>query len=193
MKHSSSREVFAHWSERRGVRAQPERGEIEPAAIRKSLGDAFILGIEAGAEPRFRLAGTRVCALFGRELRNETFVALFQETHRSSVRRLLGLVSDEATGVVAGARGRTAEGFSSELELLLLPLRHRGKTGLRMLGVLVPLATPFWLGSSGIESLSLGSLRHLGNAVETVVPSRLAAMAARDVRPRLTVHDGGRV
>ena len=193
MKHSSTREVFAHWNERRGARLEPERGEIEPAAMRKSLGDAFILGLEPGAEPRFRLAGTRVCALFGRELRSEPISALWQETHRSSIRRVLALLIEEATGVVAGARGRTCETFSTDLELLLLPLSHRGKRGQRILGVLAPLSAPFWLGSSRIESLSLGSFRHVGAAVDAVVPSRLAALAAREgSRPQLIVHDGGR-
>jgi hypothetical protein len=193
MKHSSTREVFAHWSERRGVRLQPERGEIEPSAMRKSLGDAFILGMEPGAEPRFRLAGTRVCALFGRELRDEPFSAVWQETHRSSIRRLLALVIGEATGVVAGARGRTCESFSTELELLLLPLSHRGKPGQRMVGVLAPFTAPYWLGSTRLDSLSLGSFRHVGAAAEAVAPSRLAALAGREAsRPQLVIHDGGR-
>ena len=193
MKHSSTREVFSHWNERRGVRLEPERGEIEPAAMRKSLGDAFILGIEPGAEPRFRLAGTRVCALFGRELRNEPFPTLWREEHRSSIRRLLRLVLDETTGVVAAARGRTCESCSTELELLLLPLTHRGKRGQRMLGVLAPLSAPFWLGSSRVEWLSLGSFRHVGAAADVVAPSRLVALAGREsARPQLIVHDGGR-
>jgi len=193
MKHSSTREVFVHWNDRRGTRLEPERGEIEPAAMRKSLGDAFVLGIEPGAEPRFRLAGTRVCALFGRELRNEPFPTLWKDEHRSSIRRLLRLVLGEAAGVVAGVRGRTAEAFSSELELLLLPLSHRGKPGQRILGVLAPFSSPFWLGESRLESLSLGSFRHVGGAVDTAVPSRLTAFAAREgSRPQLIVHDGGR-
>ncbi len=171
MKHPSSRELFAHWTERRGPRAEPERGEIEPAAFRKSLGDAFILGTDFGAEPSFRLAGTRVCALFGRELRNEAFAALWPATQQSSVRHLLSLVGGEAAAIIAGARGRTPEGFATDLELLLLPLRHRGK-----------------LGSSRLESLALGGLRHLGTAVDGAAPSRLAVSA----RPRLVVHDGGR-
>ncbi len=188
MKHPSSRELFAHWTERRGPRPEPERGEIEPAAFRRSLGDAFILGTDFGAEPSFRLAGTRVCALFGRELRNEAFAALWPATQQSSVRHLLSLVGGEAAAIVAGARGRTPEGFATDLELLLLPLRHRGKPGLRMLGVLAPMAVPFWLGSSRLESLALGGLRHLGTAVDGAAPSRLAVSA----RPRLVVHDGGR-
>jgi hypothetical protein len=193
MKHSASRELFAHWNERRGARALPERADIEPAAIRKSLGDTFILGGESGEDLRFRLAGTRVCALFGRELKDESFAALWERAHQSSMRRLLAIVGDEEVGVIAGARGRTPEGFSAELELLLLPLRHRGQPGRRMLGTLAPLAVPVWLGASRLEPLSLGSLRHLAAALDPVAPSRLAASLGRE-QPRrgFVVHDGGR-
>jgi hypothetical protein len=193
MKHASSRALYAHWNERRGARALPERGEIEPAVIRGSLGDTFILGIESGADLQFRLAGTRVCALFGRELKDEAFATLWQDAHQSSIRRLLAIVGEEAVGVVAGARGHTREGYAADLELLLLPLRHRGRPGQRVLGVLAPVAVPFWLGSSRLEPLSLGSLRHLGSVADTVAPSRLLETVGRNrTRHGLVVYDGGR-
>ncbi|HXW24098.1 MAG TPA: PAS domain-containing protein [Xanthobacteraceae bacterium] len=193
MKHSSSRELFAHWNERRGARALPERGDIEPAAIRKSLGDTFILGTESAGDLRFRLAGTRVCALFGRELKDEAFAALWQSEHQSLMRRLIAIVAEEEIGVVAAARGRTPEGFCTDVELLLLPLRHRGWSGRRMLGALAPMAAPPWLGASRLEALALGSLRHLRPALEAAVPSRLAAAVDR-AQPRhgFVVYDGGR-
>jgi len=193
MKHSASRELFAHWTERRGLRAVPERSDIEPAAIRASLGDTFILGSEPGDEPRFRLAGTRVCALLGRELKDEPLAALWQSTHQSTMRQLLAVVGEDEIGVVAAARGRTPEGFSCDLELLLLPLRHRGRSGRRMLGALAPLAVPVWLGASRVEPLSLDSLRYLAAALEPVGPSRLAATLAREQRQRaFVVYEGGR-
>jgi hypothetical protein len=192
MKHSASRELFAHWNERRGARAAPERGEIEPAAIRAALGDTFILGAEPDEEPRFRLAGTRVCALFGRELKDENFTALWDAGHHVAMRRVLVAVGEEEIGALAGVRGRTPEGFSCDLELLLLPLRHRGRSGRRMLGALAPLAVPAWLGASRLEPLSLGSLRYLA-ALEPAVPSRLAASVGREQSRRdFIVYEGGR-
>jgi len=170
MKHAASRELFAHWNDRRGLRALPERGDIEPAAIRAALGDTFIIGAEPGEELRFRLAGTRVCALFGRELRDETFAALWDAGHQAAMRRLLTTVGEEEIGVVGGARGRTPEGFSCDLELLVLPLRHRGRSGRRMLGALAPLAAPVWLGSSRLDPPLLGSLRYLIETLEPAAP-----------------------
>ena len=190
MKHSASRDLFAHWNERRGMRALPERGEIEPAAIRAALGDTFILGAEPGEDLRFRLAGTRVCALFGRELKSEAFLDLWDDETRAPLGELLGLVADETTGVVAAAKGRTGEGWAQDLELMLLPLAHRGSTHARMIGTLAPLAAPFWLGVAHLGSLTLGNVRHLDPRLEAPAAARLVAGTRR---PLFTVHEGGRV
>ena len=83
MKHAASRELYAYWEERRGRRAAPERAEIEPGAIRGALSDAFILSLDAARGHPLRLAGTRVCALFDRELRGEPFLRLWAADSRT--------------------------------------------------------------------------------------------------------------
>ena len=193
MKQASSRELFGYWTARRGKRPAPERGEIEPSAIRRALGDVFILEFDRHGGHPFRLAGTRVCALFGRELKNEAFLDLWNEEIRAPLAQLLAVVADEATGIVAAAKGRTAEGWSQDLELILLPLAHRGNTHARMIGALAPLTAPVWLGSSHLGALSLGSVRHLDPKLETPTAARLVA-GTQDLarRAAFTVHQGGR-
>ena len=61
------------------------RAEIDPAAIRHALGDIFMLAADFVDGIRFRLAGTRVCALFGRELKGERFNALWSEASRAQI------------------------------------------------------------------------------------------------------------
>lgn len=87
MKHAGSRELYAYWDEKRGKRAAPERAEIEPGAIRNVLSDAFILALDGGAGHPFRLAGTRVCALFGRELKSEPFIGLWAAASQRTIDR----------------------------------------------------------------------------------------------------------
>ena len=81
MKHPSTRAVFDYWDEKArrpaGARA---RADIDPAAIRHALGDTFMLAADFVDQLRFRLAGTRVCALFGREIKGEAFATLWSET-----------------------------------------------------------------------------------------------------------------
>jgi len=193
MRHSVNRALFAHWNERRGPHPLPERSDIDPAAVRPALGDTFILAAEPGRDPGFRFVGTRVCALFRRELKHEGFIALWDPGHQATLRRLLVTVAEEEIGVVAGARAHTAEGFSCDLELLLLPLLHRGLSGRRILGALAPLAIPSWLGTSRLEPLALGSLRYLIEAYEPAMPS-LPPTSLRRAQPQrnFVVYQGGR-
>ena len=71
MKHAATRALYAYWDRCRGDRAAPDRADIEPGAIRHVLGDTFIVTFDAKAGHPFRLAGTRICALFGGELEEE--------------------------------------------------------------------------------------------------------------------------
>ncbi len=193
MKQASSRELFGYWAARRGKRAAPERGEIEPSAIRRALGDVFILEFDRRAGHPFRLAGTRVCALFGRELKNEPFFNLWDEETRAQVDQLLSVVADEVSGVVASVKGRTGEGWPQDLELVLLPLAQRGDTHARMIGALTPFNAPFWLGISRLGVLTLGNVRHLDPARETPTAARLVAGTQGPARRAVfTVHEGGR-
>jgi len=192
MKHSSSRQLFDYWNRRRGNRPAPERGEIEPAAIRGVLGDTFILSYDPAAGHPFRLAGTRVCALFGRELKAEAFAGLWTEEAHEPAIRLVGLTADEWVGLVAGVTGRVEGGPALDLELLLLPLSYRGRSHARILGVLAPLAPAFAPGSMPLTSLQLGSLRHLGPAVETVAAPRLTGSSPARRAHGLVVVEGGR-
>ena len=189
MKQASSRELFGYWTAKRGTRPAPERGEIEPSAIRRALGDVFILEFDRHQSHPFRLAGTRVCALFGRELKNQPFLSLWDAPSRLTMANLLDTVADEKNGLVASANGRTAQGWAQDVELLLLPLTQRGDTHARIIGALTPLAIPFWLGSAKLGGLTLGNLRHLDPACEAPSAARLVAGARRAV---FTVHDGGR-
>lgn len=171
MKHASSNLVLAHWTERRRNRPAPERGDIDPGAIRRELGDTFMLAADFLDHLRFRLAGTRVCALFCREIKGEAFAALWNEESREQIAAVTKVVIEESIGAVAGLTGVTADGSEAELELLLLPLAHAGQARIRALGVLAPVVPPYWLGEKPIIELKLRTLRHLGGENERGKPS----------------------
>jgi len=175
MKTSANRDLFAYWSKMRGDRLAPERGDIEPDAIRHMLGDSFFLTTGPSASFPFRLAGTRLCALFGRELKNESFFNLWGAADQAVMRKLIDAIVDEKVGAVAQATGRTIGGapLVVNLELLMLPLLQRGPLDARVLGALVPVSVPFWLGARFVGSLELGSLRHIGAPIEEVRAPRL--------------------
>ncbi len=126
MKHAASRELYAYWEDRRGGRLAPERADIEPGAIRQALSDTFILELaDASHGHSFRLAGTRVCALFGRELKGESFINLWSIGSRQAISDLLTISSEESVGTVAGVTAESVMSEQVDLELLLLPLGIR--------------------------------------------------------------------
>ncbi len=201
MKHPTSRMLHAYWNGLRGARAAPERGEIEPGEIRHVLADSLILEIDAARQAAtVRLAGTRLCALFGAELRGFSFAGLWGEAPAADPWRLVEVVIQETTGVVVGLVGVTEAGETIDLELLLLPLRHRGKTQARVIGSLSPAVIPTWLGLRPIVALRTVSLRILIPEANAAAPAPLAAPppAANDEpgperRKRFVVHRGGRL
>ncbi|WP_162246239.1 PAS domain-containing protein [Bosea sp. Leaf344] len=187
MKNSSTRLVYEYWNDLRGDRAAPERGEIEPGALRHALADTFVLENEP-IGPVFRLAGTRLCAMMGGELRGRAFAALWGEVEaQGEMRRLVQTVMDDTAGAVAGLSGETVTGHPVYLELLLLPLRYRGRTHERILGALSPTGVPEWLGLDQIETMRMISLRMLwpSEPVQRLPPVGRTA-------PRFLVLPGGR-
>jgi hypothetical protein len=187
MKTTSATLLFQYWDNLRGERAAPERGEIEPGAMRHALLDTFILEAEADGL-HFRLAGTRLCAMFGEELKGRALLGLFQDpATRIELSRVTDAVMDDSAGALTGLAARTRDGDLAELELLLLPLRHGGKTHARMLGSLSPLNPPAWLGQKPLVDAAVRSMRIIwpsGRARAPLTPE------AR--RARLTVLPGGR-
>ena len=193
MKHPSTRDLFDYWNTRRGTRSAPERGEIEPGAIRRILADTFMLTFDPRAGHPFRIAGTRVCAAFGRELKGAAFTEIWAGGSQDPIREILATTATELVGVVAGASGRSWAGAALELELLVLPLAHRGSASTRILGALVPVEVPHWLGSDTLGRLTLGTTRYLGPLTGPYsIPDNVPAVPANArIRHELMVYDGG--
>ncbi len=193
MKHPYNHQLFAYWNERRGRRPAPERADIEPGAMRRILGDSFVLSLNAERGHPFRVAGTRICALFGRELRGEPFSALWDDESVPQIHDLVAIIAEDGVGVVAGARATTAEDLQCNLEMLLLPLMHRGQLGLRMLGVIAAMERPYWLGMWSARPLRLGVIQFVGpDAIAGGVNPAGAALPHTITRPSFTVIPGGR-
>jgi hypothetical protein len=210
MKHVSTRALFNYWDKQRGGRPAPARADIDPIGLRRELGDVFMLAADFVDTLRFRLAGTRVCALFGREVKGEAFPALWDERSRTTIEQVLSVLNNERIGAVAGLTGRAADGAAVDLEMILLPLAHAGHARIRAIGALVPLAPPYWLGEKPVTELRLGALRHVGPDSErldarhfTLAPAQqpdimaepqeiLPAPSAKRLRHGFVVYSGGR-
>ena len=164
-------------------RTAPERSDIDPAAIRHILAYTFVLEVTGGAQPRprrtvFRLSGTRLDALFGRELRGTGFARIWTGRGAAMAEAMLDGVLDDRAGAVAAVRGGPHGAEAIDLELLLLPLRHQGHTHARVLGSLATAAAPGWMGLRAAAPLDMSTVRNLSADVGLPVdPSEVAGLA----------------
>lgn len=172
-------ELFQYWDRLRDGRPAPKRTEIEPADIKTLLADTFILEKDARGEAVFRLAGTRLCATFGRELKGFTFASLWMQKDERVVARLAHGAFLAKSVVVISFEGISRNGRVNPFELLLLPL-DGGVDHPRSLGAVTPAERPFWLGADPIAECRIASIRvvdperepmFLKNRPEVTVPS----------------------
>ena len=172
MKHPSSRQFFAYWDAKRGHARAPERSEIEPGAVRELLGDIFVLSYDNDAGFPFRVAGTRVSALLGRDVKDTSFSALFAEDSRREIEDVVTYVAEEMLAAVAGITATSQDGRTAHLELLLLPFNHRAHAPVSMTGLLAPFETD--LGT--LKDFRLTSWRYL-HRPQKFVPRALRKLA----------------
>ena len=173
MKHPSNREFYAYWDEKRGGARAPDRSEIEPGAVRELLGDIFVLSFDSAAGHPFRVAGTRVCALLGRDLKDQSFSALFGPDGRREIEDIVAVVAEEMLAAVAGITATAQDGAPAHLELLLLPFNARAHTPLSLTGLLAPFEREYGV----LRDFKLTSWRYLGHPPQRLVPRALRKLA----------------
>jgi hypothetical protein len=184
MRHQISRDLFCYWDKMRGERAAPERARLDLGEIRAILPDTFLIAVdEDGAFP-LRVAGARINAFWGRELKGSSFIDLWRKEDRLNVHAALMAVVDGVAPLVGGARTRAGDAVI-DLEFLLLPLRHFGETHSRVLGVMSPSKETQRIGQISVGPLAFRSMR----IVDTGEAVQFRPAAARRPRPRLIISN----
>lgn len=135
----------------------PDRADIQPANCRSLLGDMFILDVADGI--RYRLAGTRLCTLYDREMKGDPFSALFSAADRKAVEDCVRNLDRERTVALISSSALNTEGKKLVLETLLLPLTSNGRGGTRVLGITTPAILPDWAGRCPLIGQRLRNIR----------------------------------
>jgi hypothetical protein len=187
MRHRISRDLYAYWNALRGERPAPDRAEIDLGAIRGLLADSFVLETGADGVYPLRISGTRVDALWGRDRKGVCYTELWRPADRRNVAAGLASVVEDAAPLVAGVRVRAPGDACLELELLLLPLRHFGRSHARVMGALSPLHPADWLGQASPGPLEMISMRRIA-----AMTPRLPVRSSEGGRPQLLVYRGGK-
>ncbi|MFB9950786.1 PAS domain-containing protein [Rhizobium puerariae] len=190
MRNKATRAVFDYWADIKADRAAPLRTEIDPVALRNWLPHLFIATADAAGLLTFRLAGTRVCDLFDRELRGAAFAETWlhdQYAHPAEiVHNVIGYERPALLDVLA-----TNGDVSLPYEMLLLPVRsEEEEKSDRVLGALLPHGSPFPATERPVIGLALANWTFLvasGLPVETP-PRRAPRRSSETLWRRLFAH-----
>lgn len=189
MKQNGSINLFQYWNRLRNGRPAPKRTEIEPADIKSLLADTFILEKDTRGEAVFRLAGTRLCAVYGRELKGFSFPSLWRASDQRLVAKLAHGVFQSKSVVVMAFEGHSRNGRSTSFELLLLPL-DGGVESPRSLGVISAAGRPFWLGADPVVDAVLESVRVVDPDLEPMYLKNRPAVTVPSLEPSYSALSG---
>lgn len=205
MKSDVCRGLYDYWNRLRDGAQAPRRSAVEPAEIRRALGDTFILEVIDRQTLRYRLAGTRLCGAYGREMKGINFLDMWQEADRASVASILAAVAHDAAAAVIGLTGHASGTRSVAFEMLVLPLRQDGPSFDRVLGGMAAVDRPYWLGMDPILEQRVTSMRLIwpdreptvvgwrGPQPSVRVPTVVAADASpAAIRRRFVLLEGGK-
>lgn len=195
MRHNATKHVFTYWRRLCGKASAPERQALNPVDLGRHLANILLLERAEDGTVVIRIAGSRVCALFGRELRGVPLADLFIPLATDDLAEMLSTVSGDCLPVIGGISALLGGRLTVEAELLLMPLLHNGGTEERMLAVLSLSSEERTADGSchGFDILTFRVLtdettRYLHPA-EPILPF---GTRVRERRGHLTVLDGGR-
>ena len=158
-----SKAVYDYWNALRNGRPVPRRSDVDPAHLRAVLAHVLLLDRLSPDQTVFRLAGTAVCQAFGRELRDHSFLSLWDATHRGLIASALSVTHAKAAPILLRCRGHALGQPAQRGEWLMLPLVDDG-------GQAVKLLASFAFEQQGFSHKAFTRLELL--RAETIAPSR---------------------
>jgi hypothetical protein len=191
MQQPTSRQLYAYWDRVRNGRVAPRRFEIEPAKIAALLPETFIAECAGMLGYRFRLAGTKICEQFGRELGGADLLSLWDTDDRDAVASLLrNVLTDAVVGAFRLLRlleNQPAGEFRAR-SVAADPHRRGHQSRSRRITAIEP---PFWLGAEPLSRQEIVEM-HLHWPDGTPSPAaRSGADVVRLARRRFRVFEGG--
>lgn len=192
MKHKSSNELFDYWDSVRDGRFAPNRFEIEPVKLADVLPDVFILECPDISSYRFRLAGTRICASLGHELRGNNLLDYWKDDDKEAVHNLLHNVAQDGAGAVIEFECSHGDREVAPFEMLVLPLVHNGENVNRMLGCLSAKSHPYWLGTLELRELKLISFNLIWPGIDSARSKVAQSGVLAEAQPPITSGDNRR-
>ncbi|BCW88331.1 hypothetical protein sos41_14700 [Alphaproteobacteria bacterium SO-S41] len=138
MRQTAAKAILSYWQaiapEAGGA---PAHATVEPRALKAQLPDLFLVERLDRAVFAFRLAGTRLCARYGRELRDHDFVRLWPAAQQGEILAQLNRCLQTAQPVMLRGVAATLDGKPVGFEIVLMPLTDAEGRATRVLGAML--------------------------------------------------------
>lgn len=151
MYQQKNQDLLNYWNSVRGNRIAPKRVEIIPAAIGHILPVTFILEKRPTNNLHFRLAGSKLCEIFGKEFRNLDFIDCWPEAEQPILGTYLNQLLTDGTIVSIVFQAKSSSDHIGDFEMLFLPMIHGGSKIDRILGSISPIGDIPWLGLTKLD------------------------------------------
>ncbi|WP_256378620.1 PAS domain-containing protein [Nordella sp. HKS 07] len=159
--HPGSRALFRYWEAVRGEMSAPPRDWLDLQKIRSLVPFLFMIERTPSRGYAWRLAGTKVCELWGMELTGMPALAQGDRFERETVARLLDSVVDEHQPFVLRFRLNSAKGMTVAAELVGTPLRARNNGATYVFGVVMPFREANWPRHDQVTTFELSAARSI--------------------------------
>ncbi len=138
MRQTAATAILTYWQSIAPESGVPQRTAIEPKALKSYLPDLFILERLDRAVFAFRLAGTRLCARYGRELRDHDFVRLWPLEQHGRILEALNACLQTPGPVKLSGVAATLDNATVTFDVLLMPIADANGVVSRVLGAMLP-------------------------------------------------------
>lgn len=159
--HPGSRALFRYWEGVRGELSAPPRDWLDLQKIRSLVPFLFMIERTPSRLYAWRLAGTKVCALWGMELTGMPALAQGDRFERETLTRFLDSALDDHQPFVLRFRLSSAMGMTVAAELVGTPLRARNNGATYVFGVVMPFREANWPRHDQVTTFELSAARSI--------------------------------
>lgn len=187
--HPGSRALFRYWESVRGERAAPRRSDVDLKQLRPCVGNLFVF--ERRREIySWRVAGTRVCELYRRDLTGGDSLADLDTFERATISRFLAGVVDTLQPCVFRFRLNTSERQMIGVEMLGLPMQSGSGDAIHVFGSIFPFRDTSTMTYERITGVELSGARSI-HTEHLPGDELVARLRAGSIRRPFQVVKGG--
>jgi len=160
--HPSSRVLFRFWESARGEMAAARKQDLDLKKVAKILPNLCILERDKHTPAyKWRLAGTGVCKIWGKELTGCDVLEGWPDFERQTMLSGFDMVVATLQPCVARFKAVNDLGAEIGIEFIGFPIQDTTTGAIQILAAVVPFRSPDWLGTQNLVAFEISSMRKI--------------------------------